>query len=414
MMVLKPLRTYFGRFVRFGVGCLLIVLGLPLLCLIEPFRQIRLIEFREDRIGHLAQDTELFVRKLTFEARASNPKYVFLAARPANRQLLQMWKRRIFVLESVWLRRAFSGAKPILARTRFIEQLPHWTDDSNSILGRGDPCLSFTPEEEQRGREFLEQVGLGPGDWFVCFHCRDASYLSRRIGFGAGEVPSPSYQDADIATYFDAIKWVRDQGGFVFRMGAIVDSPLPPLGPRIIDYASSHRTDFLDIYLSAHCRFFIGSNSGIVCVPQIFNVPLCCANIFPFGVIVAGAKTIFIPKLLRSRSDGSICSLTKLSEYNLLQDYGRMKELRQPATYEAFGLEIIDNDAQDILQMAKEMYFMTEKGTQYPEADELQRQYRSFFSGSEATEYSGRVSSAFLQRHRELLGIEPSRGKYGA
>ncbi len=41
------------------------------------------------------------------------------------------------------------------------------------------------------------------------------------------------------------------------------------------------RTDFMDIYLSAKCKFFITSGVGLMAIPMIFRRPLLCVNYIP-------------------------------------------------------------------------------------------------------------------------------------
>ena len=50
--------------------------------------------------------------------------------------------------------------------------------------------------------------------------------------------------------------------------------------PRIIDYATDFQSDFMDLYLSARCTFFIGNNGGMVTLPLIFRKPLVIVNVF--------------------------------------------------------------------------------------------------------------------------------------
>jgi len=40
---------------------------------------------------------------------------------------------------------------------------------------------------------------------------------------------------------------------------------------RIIDYASGCRNDFMDIYLGANCRFYLGDTAGLAGLPVLFR-----------------------------------------------------------------------------------------------------------------------------------------------
>ena len=62
---------------------------------------------------------------------------------------------------------------------------------------------------------------------------------------------------------------------YIFRMGKFQDTKFKIKGnDKIIDYANSiHKSDFLDIYLSANCSFFLTTMSGPDNLLPIFNVP---------------------------------------------------------------------------------------------------------------------------------------------
>ena len=70
-----------------------------------------------------------------------------------------------------------------------------------------------------------------------------------------------------------------NKGYYVFRIGANVSRPFSINNKKYIDYATlGIRNEFLDIYLSAKCEFFISTSTGIDSVAEIFNVPLVITN----------------------------------------------------------------------------------------------------------------------------------------
>ena len=70
----------------------------------------------------------------------------------------------------------------------------------------------------------------------------------------------------------------------MFRMGINVLKPLKSSNPKVIDYANSDmRNEFMDIYLSAMCNFFMSMGSGIDGVPIIFRRPIAYIGHLPFG-----------------------------------------------------------------------------------------------------------------------------------
>lgn len=62
-------------------------------------------------------------------------------------------------------------------------------------------------------------------------------------------------------------------------MGAVVDEPIPG-GDHIIDYASTMRSELLDIYLMSHCAFSLSDTTGLCDLSFMFRRPVAVANLF--------------------------------------------------------------------------------------------------------------------------------------
>ena len=68
-------------------------------------------------------------------------------------------------------------------------------------------------------------------------------------------------------------------GYYGIRMGAIIKEPVKTSNPLIIDYASNGmRTDFNDVYIGSHCRFFLCSDGGISSIPEMLRIPAVYVN----------------------------------------------------------------------------------------------------------------------------------------
>lgn len=363
---------------------------------------IKFGELREDRIGHLAGNTELFYRTMERDGWPKRTNFIFLAWHPANRQLLEMWKREIRVIEGKFFRRAFIALRPWLARTPFYFELPELPVAEHPAFYTGTPALRFTAEEEQRGRDELKNMGVD--SWFVCFHARDESYIAKREGFGGTENQA-SYFDCSIENYIDAMRYVASLGGYAIRVGASVSKPLPDLGPRIIDYASNYRSDFMDIYLPAHCKFFVANTSGIFNISRIFNVPYILTNLCPYPWVgMSGPRNLDIPKLLRRKSDGHVFTFKEAKDMGLLECHrdepARLRSIFKEQTYNDLGFDWIENTPDEITDAVRDMLDKIE-GREPSEAGKaLQAKFRALYNTAPK---EGGIGPRFAIKHARLI-----------
>lgn len=389
-----------------------VILGL--LYLVEPFWRIRIGRLPVDKIGALAWSTEVFMRRLQLHGRPARTSWFFVASHTANRTLLDMWKRELAVTENRLLAFWYFAALPLLARTRFHQPIEHEVFEHEEA-SLGAPALRFTAEEDARGRAELARMGIGPDDWYVCIHARDPAYLGTRTGFGANEsLRALSMRDCSIHNYLEAARWVVERGGWVLRMGAVVEQPLPPnLHPRIIDYATNgSRSDFMDIFVPAHCRFFLGNTSGLFTIATMFNVPVGGGNWVPNMWTGLGNRFILLPKLLRRIADDRLMSFPELAAMGLFVDPTRgdkpfrayMHRLQSDEMYAELGLRWEDSDPQALLDLAMDLDDLVNGVAPSAEARRLQEAYVALYGdGPNNTPYAPRPSARFVLRYRHLI-----------
>ena len=257
--------------------------------------------------------------------------------------------------------------------------------------------LTFTEEEHAYGRKMLAEMGISAHDSFVCVFARDALYKDTMYPGGGWETEN-LMRNTDIDLFNRAIEYLGNQGLYVLRMGSHVAKPMTCTHPRAIDYASRYRSDFMDIYLMAHCAFCVGTGSGIVDLTQIFDVPCMKIGLNPVGYSPIGKHCFFIPRLVRLR---------ETSEY---ADFRRLvlefKDKSNPALFDGkkqyeMGYEYEPNSPDDILDAAREM-FERWRGT-FKESDEDRRLHERYFSllppDYWAAKCRNHMCTAFLRKH---------------
>ncbi|VEN74512.1 conserved hypothetical protein [Candidatus Desulfarcum epimagneticum] len=398
---LDIIKAFFRRIFVFYPMIIFSFPTILLFYILSPVCRIKIAKLQTDRIGHLALNTEIFLRKRQL-GYARGIKHIFFAGKSANVQLLKMWRRYLFIVESNIL---YAGLNYpycvwLWEKTRFFEPLQVLSNEYQ-IFQEGRPALHFTLEEEEKGEEFLHKMRIAPDkDWFVCIFSRDSVYL---------DTLRPEYdwkyhddRNADIDSFIPAIKYIIDKGGYVFRMGYKVNKPVNFQHERFIDYAVSLRDDFMDIYLMAKCRFVIGSPSGITDVPVIFDRPKIGVNWVPYGCAPIGKNSLYIPKKLKNRNSKQFVSFkkflhqTKKRENTLLFD-GKL-------LYEN-GYEYEDNTEQEILEATQEMFARLE-GKWKPTIEDqklLEKYFQAFPEDHWSFQVETPIGLNFLKKHRKIF-----------
>ena len=375
-----------------------------LLYLIKPILKVQFLKIRDERIGHLAANTELFLRRLKSGA-IKKKRTLFLGiatTQPSNKQLLKMFKRKIIIirlpklLDDFLLKGIFFSEKSSLVKSGFGMHLPLEWKEYYKFSSR-KPNLDFTSSEEKKGKQLLKKLCLKDKDWFICFHARGSLYLKNK--FRNRDLKHHDFRDWDINTALKAAEYTASKGGFAIRMGALVEKKLPKLkNKKIIDYASLYRSDFGDVYLSAKCKFFLGDGCGIHQVSQIFNVPEAWVNVLSIENPPWSEKGVFIPKKWWSTEKKRLLTFrevldTKISYTTEIDEYDKAK------------IRIIDNTPKEILDLAVEVNERIDGNWKTTKEDEeLQKKYKSLFpKNSLCYGFPSRIGAKFLRENKKLL-----------
>lgn len=374
------------------------------LYLLRPFLLVRFARLRTERIGHLALNTELHLRRLALDGAPARTRWVFIGGEPCNRQLFEMFRRELrrrgaFVAESPALAKLVDVLRPVLERTPFYDPLPCRSNEYRE-LNEARSSLSFTPEEDARGRRGLERMGIGPRDWFVCFHDRSSDYLKGRAP--ARDWSYHDFRDTSIENFVPAARYVAEQGGFAVRVGASAGRPLPAVArhPRVLDYAREFRDDFMDIYLLARCRFMIASDAGLAQVATAFDVPVVNTNVPCLDWASFRSPDLFIHKKFRDERSGAVLSFRRILDRGI-------ERLLRGELLAAQGVRLVENTPEEILGAAREMHERLEgRHRADPEDEALQDAYRALFEPRHVCfGYRSRAGAEYLRANRGALEL---------
>lgn len=380
---------------------------IPAFGALEFFFKIRITPITTMRIGGLTVINHFYMAEQKLYGPDQLVRRLFFGAAPCNRYLFDMWKRVMPIIDSRIISAFYQYTSDILERLVTFRPLPndkgagHRTN-TNFLVTRSNAVLSFNEQDLHMGRELLARMGVGTEDWFVCFHARDSKYQSAI----EGNPDTKSHRNAPLVSYLDAAEYITEKGGFAIRMGQLVEEPLPDTGnPRIVDYATQHRSDFGDVFLPGQCRFFLASASGYQQVPALFGRPVATAHLLPLVPNQTGAQSLYIPKLFRNKQTGEYLTYDEcFSAMGDPKDYPVTHwdsfELNETATYAPE-----DNSPIDVLDLCRDMFDQLEDVAPTVEALAYQRLYmdKFFRNNEDFRQYGPRISPRFAYKYRHLI-----------
>jgi putative glycosyltransferase (TIGR04372 family) len=319
-----------------------------LLTFVSFFKPVR-VGFLEARpLGHLALNLDLFLRRRQLNEYPKDAIYLFFIYHAANRQLLKMFKRQFYVCEFYWLGRLLSLLA--ILNTKFFQKLNLENNEYKEY--QNTYCeLRFSAQEERQGEEGLKLLGLPIDAWFVCIFSRDSAHDLITYGSNSSTM---LLRDGDIDTYKKAAEYIVSKGGYVIRMGKNVAKPFGYKNPNVIDYAVNHRSDFMDVYLTAKCKFYIGTASGGADMARIFDKPHLAVNWIQIGWAPWGKNEIYIPKTLCYRESGK--QVPYRQALHLTSSWRTSLGFDLKSELDRLKLDLVNNTPEQILEGTKEMF----------------------------------------------------------
>jgi putative glycosyltransferase (TIGR04372 family) len=380
------------------------VVFLPLSFLLAPLLRsanVRVWQLGLGRhIGHLALEPDCYVKEELVGLRPPARRTVLVCRRDraANVELLRHWRRYFTVVTSPVAHDAFAALarRPGLAVDgsgyfELVGDTAKYPEIYRRYAGR-PPLLTLTEADHERGRAALGRLGIPEDAWLVCVHCREAGFYDDSVH---------DYRNASIANFAEAMAAIAAAGGWCVRMGDPSMTPLAP-APNVVDYAHhAERAPWLDVFLVARARFFLGTSSGLLGVAAAFGVPAGLTNQAPMSVVLPiGDADVGIPKLTWDDEHGRILTFPEI----LGSPAGnfRFQEL-----YTQAGLRPLENAPEDIADLTREMLQRTAGDFEVtPEDEVLQQAFKDLLApGHYSHGAMSRVGRDFLRRYRHLLEL---------
>ena len=290
---------------------------------------------------------------------------------------------------------------------KFISGYRHWSRnftynspqqnvDIYNVLPKTPPTVKFSKNEIDFGNNLLKKINLNEKDKYVCLHIRTPHYYYKK------KIQSEfkyNMRDSKNFNFSKAVKYLSDKNIKTVMIGEEIPNLIKD--NKIIYYNKSNiKNDFLDIYLSSNCKYFIGSSSGMTQLSMIFRKKILFINISEIkrlNIEESVYKPIVLLKKFKSLKTGEYIPYPKvleekLSEFEYLDDLNKI------------GYDVEDNSEEEILNACKEMEHYLEKNEYLNYDSYLEKKFNQIllkYNGSNL-KYS-KISFSFLNKNSGLL-----------
>jgi len=372
--------------------------------LIRPWLLIRVGELESKGIGHFSLPIEIYLSEVECGLHNFGKKSFdiwYLNSIVCNKVLEDKW-RRIF---RVWpwqimnpidgLNRLIPGGMAHVIPFRYLtdRHTPWQNVDIHGVLDRTTPHLLFSPDEVVVGTFALRTMGISENDPIVCVSVRDGAYYNEKdLRF--------KHRNSSLQLLVPAMENLAGLGFKVIRMGAKVSEKLPTSNVSVIDYATNGmRSELLDLFLIARCRFMVSTGTGVDALAPTFRRPLVYVNLGQFGFVDEQRSVLFIPKHFWSISEKRMLTFPEIFKIGAhlftLQEH-----------YAMAGIESVENTSDEISAAVSEMERrLSGDWITQPEDEVLQRRFLSIWPVRKTSMVlQARIGTEFLRQHPEMLG----------
>ena len=374
-------------------GYLIAIPAVILIRLISPFFLIRWYCTISTRIGHYAENIQMYIvmkeQKKLFHSKKKFFDIFYDRKHICNKQLKKMWSRNknLFFLP-YWIMDPINNVNEHLLDKIFDSKSIHYIGyyydpkkildyqvipldcvDTFNCVDNADFCISFTDKEIEYGNKQLEKMGINEKDKYVIIVLRGSDYLKT-------EYPNIDWKRHDnrntnIDYYNETIKFLDEKNYKVILIGSGASQNNNTSQKNVINYEmSKFKSEFLDIFLFSknNCKFVITSITGVDSFGPIFKKHVLEVGVVPFCFARTYSKYYsFIFKKYYSKSLDRYLTMKEIFEFNLSKTFG--DDLNDE-------LEFIHPSSEEILNSTKELMSKIENNFQSnEEGKKLQKEF---------------------------------------
>lgn len=176
-----------------------------------------------------------------------------------------------------------------------------------------------------------------PYERLVLIHVRDHQYRNDKN--------RKDYRNSNINKYIECIKYLIENNYFVMRVGRRPSNKIYFEHNNFLDYSSLDiQEDNLDIFLMKKTKFFIGTQSGILDLAQLFNKPILQTNMVE----------IFSKYPIKINDRGIFKKIYKNGEFLSISDYVKLNYRYHNPSNNLDDLIFYENTEEELLMSVKE------------------------------------------------------------
>tara|TARA_B100000795_G_scaffold115334_1_gene85661 strand:+ start:640 stop:2025 length:1386 start_codon:yes stop_codon:yes gene_type:complete len=379
---LKILKHKFKKLIFYFIIFILAFIFFPLFLIIRflsGFILIRFVNLDSTRIGHFANDVNMYLS--TVEKKAKFQYDIFYLEKPVcNNALLKIFKRHINVVPEFLIRpfillnrvKFLGNPKHIIEVNPFLDLYDSRDKDEifrntgKTVVKQADDLRDrdiksekkinyFNQKDIEYGNSFLKDLGLSKDDKYVCLLCRDEAYTqdlfknSYNLEYET-EGDKSTFRNANIENFRLASEYLTELGYYVIRMGHKNSKPFLTDNKKIIDYARlEKKNEFMDIFLSSHCKFIITTLCGLDSMTSIHNIPFVIVNFAQAGFTRStNKKQITIYRHFKKKNDLKNLTLSEIFDLNL-------GDALHSDSFSEKQIELIENTPEEIKEAVMDM-----------------------------------------------------------
>jgi len=199
-------------------------------------------------------------------------------------------------------------------------------------------------------------------------------------------------------SYYRCVNSLSDAGLAVIRLGKSIDSAMSPSISKVIDYASTSRSEFGDVWLLGNCKFVIAAATGVYWPASSLNKPALLTDSYGLFNTSYGKHDLKTPQLAWSRSEKKLMPFSWMIAHG--EGWGHKRSLLEG------DIEIIKNTSDEINEVVLEMdQRLNGTWIETEEDIELQSRFNSLRSKIPKWQVQEgvRIGADFLRRYQHLL-----------